>query len=466
MMMTRSRGRALAQSRINLKTVLPILLDNFGPHSFSELRACSKEVLAVFANRSGESDMNGEHRTFNLYEISRAGLALLPAVERWGHAGRITVNAQSFVREVLDYSSKTMEGFVSKVRELTLHVDISATYPVFSQEELELKWESDGLMNISYLRVIFEDISEDCSDSDGATLSRRQFLKSLTGGDTMLPYGVFIGFTEGLRLEVADLAFLNNMCNLGALHMSGCRVTDLWNLEPLSGLTELTELDLSSQENLLSLEGISSLHNLKDLNVSFNEDIDDLAPLSELCGITSLCIGYTDVSDLAPIEKLVHLEYLFIDRTNITDILVLSKFLELRELNMSCLEIASLDPIARLVHLEHLDVACSFELKDIKPLRELRKLRYLRIDDSKVADLSPLRNCVELETLSANSSPIVDLSPLSNMSKLDTLEIMNTGVCSLLPLRGLCKLKKLDIRNTPVTPLPDWLDGIDEVVVY
>ena len=92
------------------------------------------------------------------------------------------------------------------------------------------------------------------------------------------------------------------------LHSLYLRSEELTDITPLSGLTNLTKLDLSNCLKLTDITPLSGLTNLTDLSLSFCYELTNITPLSGLTNLTkldlNLCEKLTDITPLSGLTKL------------------------------------------------------------------------------------------------------------------------------------------------------------------
>jgi len=181
------------------------------------------------------------------------------------------------------------------------------------------------------------------------------------------------------------------------------------DLSPISGLTELTYLDVSENAiNGLQLEPLSGLKKLEWLDISIlhrpNGAVLDITPIGNLTELTELRAArnepMTGFEALGSLKKLVHLNLLF------------SK-------------IEDLTPIAGLNTLEYLNLGYCHNLSDISPLAGLDNLKFLNLNATKVGYLEILRDKTSLECLGIYVERVVvsDYSPLYTLSNLQVLMV-------------------------------------------
>jgi len=174
-------------------------------------------------------------------------------------------------------------------------------------------------------------------------------------------------------------------------------VSPFKNIEPLSSLMNLTDLDLSGTY-VLSIEPIKNFRNLQELDISYT-DIFDFEPLKELKNLQRLRMIKTKVSDLEPLKGLTKLRTLSIINTKVSDLEPLKELTNLQALDVSYTHIPSLEPLKELTNLEWLEMNNSWfkinktKISNLEPLKELKNLQRLiitncpDITDQQVEDL-------------------------------------------------------------------------------
>lgn len=195
--------------------------------------------------------------------------------------------------------------------------------------------------------------------SDLSPLAERDLKKLHILGYTGKDINVISKFKNLSELEIAfcdgikDISFLKDFTNLKRLILSTSKVSDL---KPLSGLTNLEELDISSSNS--DLKPLSGLTNLRILGVS--GEFSDLTPLSGLTNLTHLYLSSDNLSDLKPIESLNKLDYIFLVSCSLKDI----------------------SPLSKLKALSWVTLYCCNSIENYAPLKDLPKLKHLTVNSS------------------------------------------------------------------------------------
>ena len=130
------------------------------------------------------------------------------------------------------------------------------------------------------------------------------------------------------------------------------------NIEPLSGLTGLRELQIWNCrcKNLTALSSMLRLRTFEFGGDDANFPLNDISALSECENLTELHLTITKVNSFQPLSHLAKLKTLVIRHSPVEDLKPLRKLSNLRSLTF------------------YWSAAC-----DLKPLRGLEKLKYLEI---------------------------------------------------------------------------------------
>lgn len=272
------------------------------------------------------------------------------------------------------------------------------------------------------------------------------------------------------RHSAADLSQLRHMAHLTELNLESLGISDL---SPLAGLTGLVELRLGGNPDISSLAPLAGLANLRRLSLwganSFrNWEPDEgrfvfvgaplnLSPLSGLSRLESLDLTTVNFGSLAPLSSLSNLNELFIG-TNVgfgtygaIDIYALSGLRRLETLHISGQSVSDLSPVGEMLGLRHLQAMWMPELADIEPIGRLIGLWSLDIGGDLIADISPLAGLAELTHLTVSGENISDISPLAGLSNLTELYIWGSRVSELAPLRGHARLERLAITDADIS---------------
>ncbi len=218
------------------------------------------------------------------------------------------------------------------------------------------------------------------------------------------------------------------------------------DISPLSGLTNLTWLDLYGN-SISDISPLSGLTNLTWLELSSNS-ISDLTPLSGLTSLTQLYLRFNSISDISPLSGLTNLTLLWLRQNSISDISSLSGLTNLTSLFLN-----------------------SNSISDISSLSGLTNLTWLVLNDNSISDISSLSDLTNLTGLFLDSNDLSGPLPswLGNLTRLLRLTLRdNLQLSDELPpsLVNITNLQTLDLRNTQLCVPTDaafqrWLEGIE-----
>jgi internalin A len=306
-----------------------------------------------------------------------------------------------------------------------------------------------------------------------------------------------VGLDYAINLKHLSLAYfdfpnfdeiMSYVDKLEGLTFYACLMSDI---TPLSGLTNLTRLDISSSQ-ISDLSPISSLINLDTLRLTY-DGISDITPLSGLTGLTSLELTGNLISDVAPLANLTKLSWLILDSNQISDITPISNLTNLGRIQLDDNQVSDLTPMANLTRLNNavlsrnhisnlapihnltslvsLDVSYNLisditslngltnlydlnlsgnRVLDLAPLYDLEHLRWLGLADNQITDLSVLNGLTNITDLNLNDNRISDLVPLSSLTNLGYLVLRNNKISNVAPLADLKNLYYLDISHNQI----------------
>jgi hypothetical protein len=170
-------------------------------------------------------------------------------------------------------------------------------------------------------------------ESDHGQFRGPQWLRGILGED-FYAHTIYIQFGSNGVVRDADLAHLERLAHLKALHLPCHRLTDA-GLVHLSRLVLLKDLEIQSPNvtdaGLIHLEGLTSLEML-DLSGAGVTD-RGVVRLGRLSRLQVLCLSGTQVTDtgLFHLQQLRRLTWLTLDRTKITNV-GLAQLVGLKEL--------------------------------------------------------------------------------------------------------------------------------------
>lgn len=197
------------------------------------------------------------------------------------------------------------------------------------------------------------------------------------------------------------------------------------NLQPLSELTKLEELNFSNTL-IDDLTPLRNLNNLEKLNCR-GTPVTILEPLRYSSSLVEINLSYTALEEIELLSNLNSLENINISYTNVSNFQSIAKLENLRKLNISGLKLANESGLSDLLGLVDL-IASTSSLSDLSDFENLQKLQNLNIDSTNINDLRGLSGLNELSVLQANNSKISDLSPLLALPELKLVYCDNSMI--------------------------------------
>ena len=255
-----------------------------------------------------------------------------------------------------------------------------------------------------------------------------------------------LGLAEGAPILATELAELTEL-------EAEVNIADLTGLEFATGLSRLrlgVEFPHSRENAITDLSPVSGLTSLTWLSLSTNE-ITDVAPLRTLTGLMELRLSHNQITDLSPLASLTALRVLHLSGNRITDLSPLASLTALTELRLYHNQIVDVSPLAPLTNLIWL--ALSFnQVTDLSPLASLTApLRGLGLSHNQITDLSPLASLTALTGLDLDDNQITDLSPLASLTALVSLGLRDNRIADLSPLASLTALRRLYVEGNPLS---------------
>lgn len=191
---------------------------------------------------------------------------------------------------------------------------------------------------------------------------------------------------------------------------------DIYNLEPLSELSELTYLNCSGTK-VNDITPIRNLGKISYLDIS-DTHITNISNLKYTNGIQNFIANNIYINNISVVSSYSELNTLSIANTDVFDITPLSDCQNLNILNISQTDIDSIDALKNLPNLYNLDISYT-PINDLSAIQNAENLHFLNIEGSKVNDLSPLANLQNLNEINFSNTDIADLSPLNNIKSLN-----------------------------------------------
>ena len=263
---------------------------------------------------------------------------------------------------------------------------------------------------------------------------------------------------ETLNLSINNVSNLSPLTSLTELKSLNLNNNDVSDLSPLARLTQLENLSLgdygSSEPYRSTIYSDGSTRGAapREETYSSYNNISDISPLTGLTELKSLDLSSNSISDVSPLEGLPKLERLYLSGNNITDISMLRgltglKFLWLHSNNISVISLPS-----ELTKLEQLYLDDN-NIRDLPSFLEFTELDILSLNGNNIKDLSSLAGLTGLSELLLIQNEISDVSPLAGLTQLETLWLYGNNISDVSPLAKLTELVILDLRHNNISDM-------------
>ena len=252
--------------------------------------------------------------------------------------------------------------------------------------------------------------------------------------------GYFSGINDLTGIEYAtNLTYLN----LGLNYY-------LRNLSALSGLTNLTHLDLYENQ-IRDISALSGLTNLTNLSLGINR-IRDISALSGLTNLTVLDLYENEIRDISALSGLMNLEGLALNSNYISDLSALSGLTNLTSLVLEFNQISNISALSGLTSLEGLNLRVN-QISAISVLTGLTNLTRLSLGSNQISDISALSGLTNLTSLTLESNQISNSSMLSGLTNLTWLDLRSNQISDISALSGLTNLTHLTLRSNQISDI-------------
>ncbi|CAN1245421.1 Disease resistance protein L6 [Linum grandiflorum] len=251
---------------------------------------------------------------------------------------------------------------------------------------------------------------------------------------------------------VTEIHSLGELRMLEVLEISESHVGNLYGLDNLVQLKELTLKKCHRLENLPSLSNLIKLHSLVIIKCSLLCEIQGLVELRR--SLLHLEVSYCDkLENIRFIESLEGLDSLTLDWKEILPRYVtgLGRLISLKTLKMiGCTSLRRLPDLSGLKNLENLDVSCCMLLVDVTGVDRLESLQTLTFSDcwslKELPDISSLKSLEELNV--DECTELIKVAGLEKLEKLEKLRMRNCKSIKELPdMSGLKNLKELSLMG-------------------
>ncbi|MFW7378887.1 MAG: leucine-rich repeat domain-containing protein [Oligoflexus sp.] len=235
------------------------------------------------------------------------------------------------------------------------------------------------------------------------------------------------------------------------------------NIEPLSILTELTELELENQQ-ISDFSPLQSLKKLRRLKIKSNFDfLDERSPIDfdgsflngldlEFLEIDTHGLGRPNLQQVvwSRLESLKELTLKGIG-TDLGSLESLADLSQLKVLDLSKNDLSNIASLQGLDQIEVLNLSHNPRLQlESLPFHRLRQVKKLSIESANLVDIHTLAKLNNLEELYLNNNQIVDIDILSTLPNLKRLELNQNRINDIKVLASLTNLEYVSARDNPI----------------
>ena len=226
---------------------------------------------------------------------------------------------------------------------------------------------------------------------------------------------------------------------------------DALTKQAMPDLTELSDNDISRDDNISDLTGLEYATGLSSISLSDRQHgFSSLSPLAGLTSLTYLELRSDQISDITPIRNLTSLTDLIIDDAQISNISSLQNLTSITKIILSNNQISSISSLENLTSLTWLDMQDN-EISNLSPLDELTTLTYLDLSDNQISDISDIEDLTALTHLDLANNQISDVSSLEDLTALKILYLDNNQISDVSSLEDLTALTRLDVEGNSIT---------------
>ncbi|CAN1245417.1 Disease resistance protein L6 [Linum grandiflorum] len=268
---------------------------------------------------------------------------------------------------------------------------------------------------------------------------------------------------------VTEIHSLGELRMLEVLEISESHVGNLYGLDNLVQLKELTLKKCHRLENLPSLSNLIKLHSLVIIKCSLLCEIQGLVELRRsLLHLEIFCQYFNPHKPFPDLSRLLNLKQLSISWwRQLPEVTGLGRLISLKTLKMiGCTSLRRLPDLSGLKNLENLDVSCCMLLVDVTGVDRLESLQTLTFSDcwslKELPDISSLKSLEELNV--DECTELIKVAGLEKLEKLEKLRMRNCKSIKELPdMSEELNLRQLDVSQCSRLTKVVGLDKLEEL---
>ena len=218
--------------------------------------------------------------------------------------------------------------------------------------------------------------------------------------------------------------------------------------DEMEKILELRAEIINKKETAMDLTGLEKAINLRYLNLGLNK-IENVEPLKGLTSLTQLYLGYNKIENIEPLRELTNLTSLYLGTNKIENVEPLRGLTNLKYLSLEQNKIENIEPLMGLTKLTDLHLEQN-KIENIEPLRGLTNLKYLFLENNKIENIEPLKGLTSLMRLFLTINKIENIEPLKGLTSLTELNLVDNKIENIEPLKGLTNLATLYLNDNKI----------------
>ncbi len=262
-------------------------------------------------------------------------------------------------------------------------------------------------------------------------------------------------------VQAEELPVIGSLSKLQSLTLQNCGLSTSAGLEKA---VNLRYLDLS-ENTIRNIDALSEMINLQELNLQNNHAVTDLSKLSSLRALTRLDVSGNMLTTLSPITGLTGLTYIDASENAITELAKIDQLTMLTYLSVAANELTDVSVLGGCLQLSELDISDN-KLTDISALSALQVLTRLNFTNNQVTSLPKWSAGCALITIDGSQNQLTSLEPLRGLSHLNNVYMdYNAEISSVACLADCPLLIQVNVYGTNVTSV-SMLTEMSVVVNY
>ncbi|MBE9107669.1 leucine-rich repeat domain-containing protein, partial [Nostoc cf. edaphicum LEGE 07299] len=259
-----------------------------------------------------------------------------------------------------------------------------------------------------------------------------------------------------------------NLTNLTTLNLGSNQITQI--PEAIANLTNLTTLNLGSNQITQIPEAIANLTNLTTLNLGSNQITQIPEAIANLTNLTTLNLGSNQITQIPEaIANLTNLTTLNLGSNQITQIPeAIANLTNLTTLNLGSNQIIQIpEAIANLTNLTTLNLGSNQIIQIPEAIANLTNLTTLNLGSTQITQIpEAIANLTNLATLDLSYNQITQVpEAIAKLTNLMELFLYNNQITQISKaITNLTNLATLDLSDNQITQIPDAIANLINLI--